>query len=365
MLETVRQFARDRLEASGEGAAARTRHLEFFTAFMVSGGPKLVGPEQGDVMRRIDGEIEELLAAHAWCDRLPDGATRGLRLINDLPLYWTDRGLLELGLRVFREALARPGGDPALRTVVLSSAGRLAFRAARYNEAAAFAGESLALARTHGDGERATWALHLLGAIDFSRGALEGARGHYEEGLALAREQGNQRALADIYNALAIIRHVQGELDQAVPLYQQALAIKRQLGNVRDIGIVLLNVAQLEIQRGGHDAARRTARESLDYVERSGSKLGARTLLETAAALASAAGDHERSARYFGAAHAMMGWTGAPRDPEDDQIMRPVFQRTRDALGPPAFAAAYAGGQSLGFESGLAEVRPWLEADSP
>ena len=101
--------------------------------------------------------------------------------------------------------------------------------------------------------------------------------------------------------------------------------------------------------------------EGVDYVERSGSKLGGRALLDTAAGLAAAGGEWEQAARLFGAADAALAWTGAPREPLDEEVMLPILTRTRGELGDAAFEAAYASGQSLSYEDGLAEVRAWLE----
>ena len=69
LLETVRQYAQERLNESGEGDATRARHLAFYLALAEKARPELVGPEQGAWLARLDLERENLLAAHAWCDR--------------------------------------------------------------------------------------------------------------------------------------------------------------------------------------------------------------------------------------------------------------------------------------------------------
>src|SRR5207247_1213616 len=166
----------------------RTRHLDFYLVFVDEVGMKLVGPEQGECLRRLDQDLENVLAAHAWCGRVSDGANKGLQLLKGLPLYWSDRGLLALGLKTFREALARPGADGAVRARVLAAAGSLAFRQGLYDEARQHAEESLAIARQSADLERAQFALHLLGAVSHSHGDLEEATRRYEEGLGIARQ---------------------------------------------------------------------------------------------------------------------------------------------------------------------------------
>jgi len=81
MLETVRQYAQDRLNESGEGEATRNRHLAFFVALAEEAEPELVGQKQGAWFARLDLERENLLAAHSWCDHAEDGAELGLRLV--------------------------------------------------------------------------------------------------------------------------------------------------------------------------------------------------------------------------------------------------------------------------------------------
>ena len=76
MLETVHQYAHDRLHEAGEDEAARNRHLEFYVALAEEAEPELVGPEQRAWFARIDQERENLLAAHAWCDHAKNGASR-------------------------------------------------------------------------------------------------------------------------------------------------------------------------------------------------------------------------------------------------------------------------------------------------
>src|SRR5206468_2091170 len=87
LLETVRQYAHDRLDESEEGSEVHTRHLSFYVSFAETARPELVGPNQGAWLVRLDLERENLLAAHAWCDRVPSGGELGLRLVFAIKLY--------------------------------------------------------------------------------------------------------------------------------------------------------------------------------------------------------------------------------------------------------------------------------------
>jgi predicted ATPase/class 3 adenylate cyclase len=363
LLETVRQYAGQRLDESGEEAAARSRHLAFYLELAQTARPKLVGPEQGAWLARLDLEGENLLAAHAWCDDLEGGAGPGLKLASSLRRYWMIRGLLGLGLRMTVDALRRPGAegrDPA-RWEALLDAGQLCSWMGRYAEAEGYLEESLAIAREIGDRQMIEKVLQPLGLASHGQGNAGKARGHFEEALALARELGNRRELAAAQNALAQLHRAEGELDAAEPLYQGALAYARELGDRESIAIALLNLAMVSIARGNGDPVRPMLLEVSAIVDEIGSRPLGQSVLEVCAGLCAHHGEWERAARLYGAVEAQTERTGLHRDPTDDAFLAPLISRARDAMGAAAFAAAEAAGRTLGYENATREARAWLE----
>src|SRR5262249_26280300 len=136
-LETVRQYAQDRLHETGRRDTVAARHLRFYIEFAELARPGLVGPEQGRWLSALDREHENLLAAHAACDRVANGEAMGLRLVIAAKLYWGYRGHLDLGYRLTVEALARsrhPRHDGE-RCRALHNAGQFALFMGRYFEA--------------------------------------------------------------------------------------------------------------------------------------------------------------------------------------------------------------------------------------
>src|SRR6185295_5175392 len=129
MLETVRQYAQDRLNETSDGDAARSRHLDFYLGRAEGADPRLVGPALAEWLVRLEPEQENLLMAHSWCDRAEGGAEKGLRLVAALLRYWTSRGLLALGSSVARAALDRDGARAPTRqrSSALYAAGILAY----------------------------------------------------------------------------------------------------------------------------------------------------------------------------------------------------------------------------------------------
>ena len=194
LVETVRQYAQERLDESGEADATRSRHLAFYLALAERATPELVGPGQGAWLARLDLEGENLLAAHAWCDRAEGGADLGLRLIFAMKLYMIYRGLLALLHRASLEALGRPGARPRTlaRSRVLHGAGQTSFFMGRFAEAHGFLEEGLSIARELGDTGRAAMILEELGSVASGQGDLVTARRYLEQALVLARKAGRQ-----------------------------------------------------------------------------------------------------------------------------------------------------------------------------
>ena len=361
-LETVRQYALERLDGSDEGHATRTRHLDFFLTLAEQASAQLVGPDQGAWLARLNLEAENLLAAHAWCGRVEGGGELGLRLVHAVKLYLIYRGRLALLRRVTLEALARPGAQAPTRARcrALHSAGQVCVFMGRYAEAQGYLEESLAIALEIGDRERAAMVLEEMGVVASGQGDLVKARAHSERALQLARELDNKRALASAINALAQLDRREGKLDAAEARYDQMLTLARELEDQETIAIGLLNLAMVSIGRGLRERAVATLSEALAIAEGVGSKRAGQSGLEVAAGLHALGEAWERSAMLFGAAQEQMAQSGLQRDPTDDAFLAPLVARVRAALGAAAFAAAEAAGRALAYEVALAQTRTWL-----
>jgi predicted ATPase/class 3 adenylate cyclase len=362
LLETVRQYAQERLNDSGEEEQTRTRHLAFYLALAEKARPELVGPRQGAWLARLDMERENLLSAHAWAENAEGGGPMGLRLVCSVKHYWINRGFLALGQRVTVEALARPGAQERsfARCRALSDAGQLGCVMGHYGDAQRYLVESLAIAREIGDKRMVAAVLQPLGVASLGQGNLTGARRHLEEALTLARELGNKREVAAALNALAQVHRVEGALVTAEPLYANVVELARELGDRESIAIGLLNLAMVAIGQGSADRVRSKLLEVIAIVEEIGSKPAGLSALEVSAGLAALRRECAQAARFFGAAETQMGQTGLHRDPADEAFLAPLIAAARKALGPTAFAAAEAAGRALSYDQAVAEARKWL-----
>ena len=363
LVETVRQYAQERLDEAGEAGATRTRHLAFYLAMAERASPELVGPEQGTWLARLDLDGENLLAAHAWCDEVEGGAELGLRLIFAVKLYMINRGLIALLNRATLEALARPGaqGRTVTRCRVLHSAGQVCVLTNRIEAAKPYLEESLSIAREIQDGVRAAMVLEELGSVAEAQGDLVAARSYFEQALVLAEKLGNARALAAASNQLAQLCRMEGDLNIAESLYEKVLDLSRSMADRESIAVALLNLAMVSIGRGIPDHARVMLIEALAIAHETGSKPVGQSVLDVAAGLAALRKEWERVARWSGAAEAQIARTGIQRDPSDDAFLRPRVAQTREALGSPKFDKAALAGRALAYEDAFAEASAWLE----
>jgi tetratricopeptide (TPR) repeat protein len=362
LLETVRQYADERLTQSEQGDATRSRHLAFFLAFVEKVAPELLGPEQAAALERVDLERENILSAHGWCPRSEGGAEQGYRLVHATRHYWVMRGLLNLGHRVTLEAVANVDGKTTsiARCKALWAAGQICSFMGRYDEAQLVLQESLSLARTLDDPRVVAAVLNTLGLASFGQGSRVSARLYCEEALEIAEKSANKRQIASASNALAQLHRWEGDIERAQPLYERVVALARELGDREITALGLLNLAMVAIARRSAEHARELLREVFAIVAETALRRIVQSALDVSVGLACLRGEWDRAARYWGASEALTDAIGVRRDPADEAFVEPMLTETREALGVSRFDAAEASGRTLPFQVAVADARQWL-----
>jgi predicted ATPase/tRNA A-37 threonylcarbamoyl transferase component Bud32 len=363
MLETVRQYAQERLVGSGEANEAHTRHLGFYLALAENAERMIFGPEQGAVFARLDRERENLLSAHRWCDHDEGFAQDGLRLVYAMQRYWLPRGLLDLGRQTTLEALRRPGAQErsVLRCRALFAVGQLCYFMGRYEESEGHLEQSLSIAREIGEGARIATVLILLGNAFHGKRDLVAAREHLEEALALAREGEHRPQIMAALNALAEVYRSEGAVNTAGPLYEEALALGREHGNRSSIANCLCNLAIVAISEGALDRARPMILEALEIAEEVGSKQVGLLVLDVCVGLAVSLGDWERAEEYWGTSEAQMEAIGLRRSPADQAFVAPLIARAREHKEEASINDALAAGRERSYGDAMSDVREWLQ----
>ncbi len=376
MLETMRQFALERLAESGEQHATRERHLACFLALAVEAKVQLEGPQQGAWLKRLDHDRDNFFAALAWCNHADDGTNRGLRLVNALPRFWLSRGLLVQGHHACLEALARGygegglnDGDPQrgeeydhLRCEGLLHAGRLCGYRGLDDESATLLDESVLIARRRGFTELLSSALSHLGFVRLSLHDRAGARVYLEEALTLARQLGDAPGRVNLTAAnLAELERVEGHLGAAEALYEEGLHHVRVTGDRLRTMIALNNLAMVAVVKGNDQRARAMLIESLAISDELGSRRGRLVVMEVCAGFAAHLGRWELAARFDGAADIHTVQMGRRRDIADAAFLAPFIERARAALGVDGYATTEAAGRALSYDDAVAAMQKWLD----
>jgi len=365
MLDTVRAYAVEKLNAGDSAAQIRNRHLDYFVAFSEKARPELAGPEQGLWLTRLDRDRENLLLAAAHSETAIDSGYLGLRLAHALRPYWISRGLLSIGLRMIVKILGRTElqARTESRCRALAGAGQLYFFMGRDADAIKHLSEALAIAREIGNSQWVAGVLQPLGMASIGVGEFAAAHVYLTEAVTLAKDLGNKRELAAAMGALAMLHRTEGKLGKAAPLYECTLELARALGDSEYIAIALLNVAIVSIGRGATDRVPRMLLEVIGIASATGSAPASQSVLEVCAALAADCGEGEQAARFFGIAEAHMQQVGLRRDPADAAFLSPLIDKARSALGKDVFIEAESRGRAMPIEEGLAYARAWLTSE--
>ncbi|MDQ3965834.1 MAG: helix-turn-helix domain-containing protein, partial [Actinomycetota bacterium] len=352
MLEPVRQYARERLEESGEAGTVSRSHAAFFLALAERAYPELRGPQQAEWLDRLERENGNMRTAMAWALSTGEAETAA-RLGWALWVFWWLRGHKQEGRR-WMEALLEHDLSASLRTIALAVAGTMDYTQGDYESGKRYLQESLELAREVGDAVRAAHAVYVLGLLALSGQDLETARSRLEEALSLYLETGgNDQMVSTVRSHLGTLLLIQGDHDRAAAMMEEGLALARKLGDRLGINNALYSLAQVAQSRGDHELAARMFEEGVTLSEEMGDRANLGYFLEGLAVVAGVRGEAERSARLFGAAEGLLQAVEAPVY-DYYEPNRSLYERTkatvRSRLGESAFEEAWEQGRAMTFE---------------
>ena len=367
MLETVRQYAEERLNAAGEGDEVRNRHLAHYVGFAEMAGAGLGGVDERACFAQLRDERENLLAAHAWCAHAPNGGALALRMAGSSWRFWglslqPERGY-QLGATALR--LAGPESDTIERCELYRGMARHAMRMGRYDEALPYAQACLAMARRIGRGDLLTDGLIVVGIGLSNAGRHAEALPHLAEACRRARAADDARRLHSALIARAEVLRVLPDYEAAETIYDELLSECNAEADPRGRALGLANLACVLIDTARPAPARAALMESRALAARSPYKGMVECATDVTAALASSLGDHATAARLHGAMLRQMKEANIQHETADEQFIAAWLARSREALGDEAFEAAQADGWTLSYEAGVAELDRWLREDAP
>lgn len=394
MLETMREYALERLAERGDGEAVRRRHAGFYLRLAEEAEPALLGPEQIRWARMLDSERDNLRAALTWA--ADSGETDvGLRTAGALWRFWQMRAADVEGREHLDRLLGGRAGSPSVRAFAQSRAASLAYYQGDFDAVRRYLEVCLPVHRESDDDWNLSAGLQLLAMSAVANGDGEKARALAEEARDVARRTRNPMSEAYALATLGVVLGVQGELDYAQRVLEESVRRARELGNVRSIGswtkglggITLLQgnyprarelfeesltilrglddawgtlgslsgLALVALEEHDNESARRLLDESLDLLRKSGHHFRTANTLEIAAGLAVAQGLDGRGVRLYAAASVSRGPMAVGMyECEAWPDPAPHIARLRSVLGENAFAKLWAQGMAMTLDQSLA-----------
>ena len=340
MLETVREYALERLTMSGEVGAVHDRHASYFADLADRLQPILETPAAVD---EVDREHDNIRVALAHALERGDGTT-ALRLCG-VGRFWYARGYLVEGRAWIERALALEGGAPVDRARVLYVGSTIAWSNGDYEQAVAYATESLGLARRLGDELAEVGALTALGLAHLGTRDLQKSREYHLGALELARAIERERWVAMALTNLADLEIMLGDHDHADELAGESLEISRRRGDVEGIGVALLVLGSSSLERGRDADAVAQIVESIRCFRRVDFKDFLVSAL-VALARARASADPAQAARLLGAARTLRVPLGPPQFPWEQAWFERTAGGVRDGLGASRADAELSAGAS-------------------
>jgi len=301
LLETIRQYALERLQESGEQAAVRRRFFDFFQDMADRAELELAGPEQARWLEHLDREHDNLRAALEGRRAAEKGAVQRLRLAGALWRFWLMRGYLSEGRAALEKALQGEDADErtSFRAKALRGAGVLAWNQGDYAQARQRLEECLAIDRERGDARGIASSLLSLGLVTWNQGDPGAARTLYEESLALQRGIGNQQGISNALTNLGILAYEQGDYATARALYEESLAVDRERGDTWSIASSLHNLGAVAHDLGDVEAARQLYTESLAIHRELGDKRSITLILSNLGRVAEEQEDYARARTLY------------------------------------------------------------------
>ena len=338
MLETLREYALERLAARGDGEVVRRRHAAFYRVLADAAEPGLLGAQQREWLERLDSERDNIRAALTWAVEAGDAET-GLRIGSALWRYWQLRNYEQEARERLEELLALGSGAPSTRAQAQTMIGSLSFVLGDFETARRVLGESLPVHRRFGDVRMIASTLGLLAvtcedadsAVALSREALEVARkgddpyveGHalwhvgvalaavgeldaaertLEEAVSFARSHGNLRSVGSWQKTLGGLALIRGDRSRARNLFEESLAIHRGLDDAWGVSHSLSSLSFLALEAGDAETARTLLAEALAIEREAGHQPRLASALEMSARLAATDGEPALAIRLYACA---------------------------------------------------------------
>jgi tetratricopeptide (TPR) repeat protein len=362
LLETVREYGREKLQEAADVAELRRRHFDWYLALAETAEPELYGPHEDVWGDRLELELDNLRAALDWGMMNAAHEEAVLRLAGALGSFWNKRTHIGEGRAWLERALPGRGATAGVRAKALGFAGVLARLQGDYSHAAVLGRESLDLRLKSEDKRGIAVALLQLGVLADYRGDPAEAKRLFAEAFAHFRKVGDKWGISSVLNLLGEVARAAGDYDAARSFYEKSLSTSREAGNSSGIANAVGNLGAVSLHQGNHMEAATLLRSALVLQRRLGDRKNIIACLAGLAAVAIAESKPEWAARLLGAAEALRERIGVLIGPADRVLYEHQIGFARNSLSEEAFASAWTEGRAMTLEQAI-EYALSVEAD--
>jgi predicted ATPase len=353
MLETIREFGLERLEASGETDAVRRQHVEWCLSLARQSHDALPGPAQREWLERTDTEHDNIRDALSWtlAQGDPDLAQR---MTASLYRFWYVRGYLSEGRAwTDRALIGAPATPTELRAGALLAAGWLTWAQGDYERAVTHVQECLSLFRDVNNRAGIAESLYILGMLAKDRDHYPEATSHLIAALDLFRSPDIPLFwIGFVLNALGLVAYELGDLKQARAWFAEAQGILRTQGETHGIAFVLTNLGRVALATNDVHEAAAHFRDCLALRHKHGDQMSIAGALRGLAIIAAGAGQFEDAAGLFGATEALRERIGLPQPRYRSRFARSVSD-CRANLGDERFSITWNDGRLWPLETAV------------
>ena len=357
MLETIHEYAWERLANSGEERQIKDKHLEYFLTWAEAMEPGYRRLGQLLLMDRTEAEMDNLRTAFNWAME-SGNFEAGARLVAPLDYFLHYRGHFVEGYQWIKRVLAGVEAIPNQYQVsLLRAASRIAYISGDLANCKIYAQQALALAQKLGDRQNEAWSYNLVGLASINSIDLEEiAEGfmHCEAGLNLFSQLGDKTGMAQALTNLAILANEAGDYDQAQEAIEEGLAICQETGEILRQFLLLSNLAFTVYYKGQYDYSKRLHQQYVRQMFEIGARHQALTGMASLAGPLCKLGEPEKAARLLGASTLLLVELGAEFEPVNRPFITEYTADVRAQLDEATFEAAWAEGQAMTLEQAIA-----------
>jgi len=356
MLEVVREYALESLEASGDAEEMRRRHAACYLALGEEAEPHLQASQSAEWLDRLEDEHDNLREALAWF--LENDSPTAARLAAAIRGFWTYHSHLTEGRRWLEAVLEERGGSlavpAAVRFKLLNSMAVNARLQGDYETARKAYEKGLAAGSEENNLRQIALSSRGLGAVFYQQGDFTAAQKFFEEGLAMSRQLNDESGIAYSLAYLGELARTTGDNAAARPLLEVSLAICRQLVNKQLISENLVGLGFVDYGEGDYEAARSRFAEGLTIARELGDRALICCCLDGFAALAAVRGELQQAIRRAGLAKQLCESIGYEMEPAERRFRDAYTADLKTKMDETDFTNFYEQGRKLKLEEAVA-----------